>query len=90
MEKEDMYGKMEHLMMEHLWMVVEKELESGNLVKMTAMSTLDNIRMIKNQVKVNTHGIMVRFTKDILSTILSKQLFYHRHGEGKVEYPDGR
>lgn len=90
MEKEDMYGKMGHHMMEHLWMVVEKELENGNLVKMTVMSTLDNIKMIKNQVKANTHGTMVQFTKDILSTILSTHLFYYRHGQGKVEYPDGR
>lgn len=38
----------------------------------------------------NTCGLMAAFMKASLKMILSKLFFYHRHGKGEVQYPDGR
>ena len=56
MERDDIYGKMDPLMMEVLYKVIEKEQEDGNQVVKILIFTLDNIKAIKNQEKDNIHG----------------------------------
>ena len=90
MGKVNIVGKMVHHMTVVLFKEKDKELVDGNLVKKIMMYILEVIRMIRNLGKGNMCGIMGLCMKDILLMILSNVCVYCRHGEGRVEYPDGR
>ena len=68
MGKVDIFGKMDHLMMEVLYKVIGKGSGDGNQVVKTLIYTLDNINSIKNKGKDNIHGVMDAYTMGILST----------------------
>ena len=61
MEKENIYGQMDHHMTEALLKVTVKEEGDGNRVKMGEIYMRVNTNKIKNQEKANTPGQTIAF-----------------------------
>lgn len=65
MVKVNTYGKMVHLMMEHLYKVEDKAWEDGDQVRSSLIFILVNTKQTKNQEKDNIHGVMDVYTMGI-------------------------
>lgn len=90
MEKESMFGQMDHLIKEPLKM--EKDLDKvlGNLLELEGTSTLENTKKIKRVVMEDIFGPTAAFTKATSKMTISIYFIYFRHGKGRLTYQDGK
>lgn len=90
MAKESIVGLMDHHMRVILMKVFDMAMVVGNQLNIILTFMQERMLMIKKVDLEDMLGQMDAFIKAHFQKMLSKYLFYYRHGKGKLIYNDGK